>query len=59
MSRCVATVVQPLLSDYYPPVERTIAYGVFFLTIPVGGALGFVIGGVLAAHIGIRWMDVI
>lgn len=45
------TVGPSLLADYYPRTSRGRVFAVFFLAIPVGSALGFVIGG-LVDH---RW----
>lgn len=38
------TIAPPLLSDFYPPIDRNVMYGVYYLAIPLGGALGFGIG---------------
>lgn len=43
-----------LLADYYPESERNRVLSVFYVTIPVGGALGYVTGGVLGQHYGWR-----
>jgi MFS transporter, Spinster family, sphingosine-1-phosphate transporter len=49
-------VVTPsLVSDYYPPERRGRALAVFYAAIPVGSALGFVLGGAINAHFGWRW----
>jgi predicted MFS family arabinose efflux permease len=49
-------VVTPsLVSDYYPPERRGRALAVFYAAIPVGSALGFVLGGIINAHFGWRW----
>ena len=45
------TVGPSLLADYFPRSARGRAFSVFFLAIPVGSALGFVVGG-LVDH---RW----
>lgn len=44
-----ATVAPPMISDFYPHVDRNIAFGIYYLAIPVGSALGFGIGSVLGA----------
>ena len=38
------TISPPLISDFYPIKDRNVAYGIFYLAIPVGGALGYGIG---------------
>jgi len=43
------TIAPPFISDFFPPHERNIAFGVFYLAIPVGGALGFGIGSLVGA----------
>jgi MFS family permease len=45
-------VVTPaLLSDCYPPPRRPAVLGIFYAAIPVGSALGYVVGGVIGqAH---------
>jgi predicted MFS family arabinose efflux permease len=46
------SVVTPsLLSDCYPPDRRARMLGVFYAAIPVGSALGYIVGGV----VGERW----
>jgi len=50
------SVVTPsLLSDFYPPERRGRALSIFYAAIPVGSALGYVIGGQVDAHLGWRW----
>ncbi len=48
------TVGPSLLSDYYPAERRGRVMAVFFAAIPVGSALGYVIGGLVDAHYGWR-----
>jgi MFS family permease len=49
------SVVTPsLLSDFYPPDRRGRALSFFYAAIPLGSALGYVLGGVLGEHIGWR-----
>jgi len=45
------TVGPSLLADYFPRSTRGRAFSIFFVAIPVGSALGFVVGG-LVDH---RW----
>jgi predicted MFS family arabinose efflux permease len=43
-----------LLADFYPEADRNRVLSIFYVTIPVGGALGYVTGGVLGEHFGWR-----
>lgn len=49
-----STITPSLIADYFPPRKRATALGVFQAAIPMGFALGFVIGGVLAHFFGWR-----
>ncbi|MGB8507673.1 MAG: MFS transporter [Pyrinomonadaceae bacterium] len=49
-----STITPGLIADYFPPHKRATALGVFQAAIPMGFALGFVIGGVLAHYFGWR-----
>jgi MFS family permease len=49
-----STITPSLIADYFPPHRRATALGVFQAAIPMGFALGFVIGGVLAHFFGWR-----
>ncbi|HVF50114.1 MAG TPA: MFS transporter [Pyrinomonadaceae bacterium] len=49
-----STITPSLIADYFPPHKRATALGVFQAAIPMGFALGFVIGGVLAHFFGWR-----
>jgi MFS transporter, Spinster family, sphingosine-1-phosphate transporter len=50
------TVVTPsLLSDFYPVNRRGRALAIFYAAIPIGSALGYVVGAQVAAHLGWRW----
>jgi MFS family permease len=44
-----------ILSDLFPIETRGRIMAVFYAAIPVGSALGYVIGGVVGAHLGWRW----
>ncbi|HWI40409.1 MAG TPA: MFS transporter, partial [Verrucomicrobiae bacterium] len=46
------TVSPGLLSDYYPKERRGRALSWFYLAIPVGSALGYLLGGVLGHRFG-------
>jgi MFS family permease len=43
-----------LLADYYPEIDRNRVLSIFYITIPVGAALGYLMGGVLGQHYGWR-----
>lgn len=43
-----------LLADFYPERDRNRILSIFYATIPVGGALGYLTGGVLGQHYGWR-----
>src|SRR6201987_3431084 len=44
-----------ILSDLFPIETRGRNMAIFCAAIPVGSALGYVIGGVIGAHLGWRW----
>ena len=46
-----ATLAPAMLSDFYPPERRNAVLTRFYVAIPVGSALGFVLGG----FVGARW----
>jgi predicted MFS family arabinose efflux permease len=49
------TVVTPsLISDYYPVDRRGRALALFYAAIPIGSAVGFMVGGAINAHWGWR-----
>jgi MFS family permease len=48
------TVGPSLLSDYFPRGQRGRVMAIFFCAIPVGSALGYVVGGLMGAHFGWR-----
>ncbi|MGB9178765.1 MAG: MFS transporter [Pyrinomonadaceae bacterium] len=49
-----STITPSLIADYFPPQKRATALGVFQAAIPMGFALGYVIGAVLASFFGWR-----
>ena len=49
-----ATISPSLISDSYPPARRNNALTIFYVAIPVGAALGTIIGGIIAAKWGWR-----
>jgi len=44
-----------ILSDLFPIETRGRIMAIFCAAIPVGSALGYVIGGLIGAHLGWRW----
>ena len=48
------TIVPSLLADYFPRRQRGRVMAIFFCAIPVGSALGYVIGGLIDVHFGWR-----
>src|ERR1700691_4326860 len=48
------TVGPSLLSDYFPRGQRGRVMAIFFCAIPVGSALGYVVGGLVDKHYGWR-----
>ncbi|WP_158752068.1 MFS transporter [Acidobacterium sp. S8] len=43
-----------LLADFYPEIDRNRILSIFYITIPVGAALGYLMGGVLGERYGWR-----
>src|ERR1700684_1133687 len=48
------TIGPSLLSDYFPRNQRGRVMAIFFCAIPVGSALGYVVGGLVDKHYGWR-----
>jgi MFS transporter, Spinster family, sphingosine-1-phosphate transporter len=48
------TIAPSLLSDYFPRSQRGRVMAIFFCAIPVGSALGYVVGGLVDVHFGWR-----
>ena len=48
------TIAPALLADYCAPRTRGRAFAVFNMAIPVGAALGYIVGGIVLAHYGWR-----
>jgi MFS family permease len=48
------TIAPSLLSDYFPLRQRGRIMAIFFCAIPVGSALGYVVGGLVDKHYGWR-----
>jgi MFS transporter, Spinster family, sphingosine-1-phosphate transporter len=49
-----ATISPALLSDFYPPEKRNRIITIFYVAIPVGSALGFILGGFFGDSFGWR-----
>src|ERR1700677_4771066 len=49
-----ATISPSLISDSYAPAKRNNALTIFYVAIPVGAALGTIMGGIIAAKWGWR-----
>ncbi len=49
-----ATISPGLISDSYAPAKRNNALTIFYVAIPVGAALGTIMGGIIAAQWGWR-----
>jgi MFS transporter, Spinster family, sphingosine-1-phosphate transporter len=49
-----ATLSPSLLSDHYAPAQRNRVFTLFYLAMPIGSALGFVLGGKLGSAFGWR-----
>jgi MFS transporter, Spinster family, sphingosine-1-phosphate transporter len=43
-----------LLADFYPEIDRNRILSIFYIAIPVGAALGYLIGGVVGSRYGWR-----
>lgn len=48
------TISPVILTDYYPKRERNTMFGFYWLSLPVGGALGFGLGAVIGQSMGWR-----
>src|SRR5450755_2527161 len=48
------TIAPSMLADFFPESRRGRVMAVFFCAIPVGAALGFIVGGLVDAHFGWR-----
>lgn len=48
------TIGPSLLSDYFPRGQRGRVMAIFFCAIPVGSALGYIVGGLMDVHFGWR-----
>lgn len=50
----LVAIAPALLADLFPPAGRARVYAVFNVAIPVGAALGYIVGGQVGAHFGWR-----
>jgi len=48
------TISPALLADYFPRQERGRVFAVFFAAIPIGSALGYIVGGLVDRYFGWR-----
>lgn len=48
------TISPGWIADLFPPVRRNNAITIFYFAIPVGSALGYLLGGYMAVHYGWR-----
>jgi len=48
------TISPAMLADYFPKEQRGRVFAVFFSAIPIGSALGYVLGGLVDRHFGWR-----
>ena len=51
---CLGIFAPALLSDYYPAEDRNRVLTIFYVAIPVGAALGYLVGEVIGAKFGWR-----
>jgi MFS transporter, Spinster family, sphingosine-1-phosphate transporter len=49
-----AAISPAVISDYYPPERRGRVFAIFYLAIPVGSAIGYLLGGLIEHHFGWR-----
>ena len=48
------TVASPLIFDFFPLIDRNVAYGFYVLAVPVGSAIGYGIGAAIGSAVGWR-----
>jgi MFS transporter, Spinster family, sphingosine-1-phosphate transporter len=48
------TISPAMLADYFPKERRGRVFAIFFSAIPIGSALGYVLGGLMDRHFGWR-----
>ena len=49
-----STIVPVMIADFFPLEDRTVAYGVYYLAVPVGGALGYGVGAIVGTAVSWR-----
>lgn len=49
-----AAIAPTMIADLYPPRSRSKVLGFFYMAIPLGHALGYILGGQLGTHFGWR-----
>ena len=45
-----------MIADYFPVYERSGAFSIYFLAVPVGVAVGFAVGAVVGGRYGWRFV---
>ena len=48
------TISPSLIADYFPKSKRGRVFAIFFAAIPIGAALGYIVGGLMDQHFGWR-----
>src|SRR6266568_1769821 len=48
------TISPALLADYFPRQQRGRAFSIFFAAVPIGSALGYIVGGLVDRYFGWR-----
>ncbi|MBI2369452.1 MAG: MFS transporter [Deltaproteobacteria bacterium] len=48
------TVAPAIIADYFPPARRARMLAIFYMAIPVGSALGYLLGGLIGEWLGWR-----
>ncbi len=48
------TISPAMLADYFPKEQRGRVFAIFFSAIPIGSALGYILGGLVDRHFGWR-----
>jgi MFS transporter, Spinster family, sphingosine-1-phosphate transporter len=48
-------IIAPFIDDYAPEGKRALWIGAFYASIPVGTALGYIVGSTLGSHSALSW----
>ncbi|CAE6451293.1 unnamed protein product [Rhizoctonia solani] len=54
----IPSAVGILAHEFPPSVARSVAFATFSAGAPLGGAIGFVIGGIMTQYTGVKWKGV-